>query len=41
MKLEIPGLWQMSWSDVSAGPNIEMFNHVQRTARRRSPTSNG
>ena len=32
MKLEIPGLWQMSWYDVSAGPNIEMFNHVQRTA---------
>jgi putative CocE/NonD family hydrolase len=32
MKLELPGLWQMSWYDVSAGPNIEMFNHVQRTA---------
>ncbi len=32
MKLEIPGLWQMSWYDVSVGPNIEMFNHVQRTA---------
>ena len=32
MKLHIPGLWQMSWYDVSVGPNIEMFNHVQRTA---------
>ena len=32
MKLEIPGLWQMSWYDVSVGPNIEMFNHVQKTA---------
>jgi putative CocE/NonD family hydrolase len=32
MKLALPGLWQMSWYDVSVGPNIEMFNHVQRTA---------
>ena len=32
MKLQLPGLWQMSWYDVSVGPNIEMFNHVQRTA---------
>jgi putative CocE/NonD family hydrolase len=32
MKLEIPGLWQMSWYDVSVGPNIAMFNHVQKTA---------
>ena len=34
MKLEIPGLWQMSWYDVSVGPNIAMFNHVQKTAPR-------
>jgi putative CocE/NonD family hydrolase len=32
MELALPGLWQMSWYDVSVGPNIEMFNHVQRTA---------
>jgi predicted acyl esterase len=32
MKLSIPGLWQMSWYDVSVGPNVEMFNHVQKTA---------
>lgn len=32
MKLAIPGLWQMSWYDVSVGPNIAMFNHVQKTA---------
>jgi uncharacterized protein len=32
MKLEVPGLWQMSWYDVSVGPNIAMFNHVQKTA---------
>jgi hypothetical protein len=34
MKLQMPGLWQMSWYDVSVGPNIEMFNHVQKTAPR-------
>ncbi|HVL66291.1 MAG TPA: CocE/NonD family hydrolase [Vicinamibacterales bacterium] len=32
MKLQVPGLWQMSWYDVSVGPNIEMFNHVRKTA---------
>ena len=34
MQLNIPGLWYMSWYDVSVGPNLEMFNHVRRTARR-------
>ena len=34
MPLNVPGLWYMSWYDVSVGPNIEMFNHVRRTARR-------
>jgi predicted acyl esterase len=33
MPLNLPGLWFMSWYDVSAGPNLEMFNHVRRTAR--------
>jgi uncharacterized protein len=32
MKIDIPGLWQMSWYDVSVGPNVEAFNHVRKTA---------
>src|SRR5574338_142269 len=32
MPLDVPGLWFMSWYDVSVGPNLEMFNHVRRTA---------
>ena len=32
MKLDLPGLWQMSWYDVSVGPNLEMYNHVRKTA---------
>jgi hypothetical protein len=33
MPLDIPGLWFMSWYDVSAGPNIAMYNHVRRTSK--------
>jgi putative CocE/NonD family hydrolase len=33
MALNIPGLWFMSWYDVSVGPNLEMFNHVRKTAK--------
>ena len=33
MPLHVPGLWFMSWYDVSVGPNLAMFNHVRRTAR--------
>jgi len=33
MPINIPGLWYMSWYDVSVGPNIEMYNHVRRTAK--------
>ena len=33
MPIDIPGLWYMSWYDVSVGPNIEMYNHVRRTAK--------
>jgi putative CocE/NonD family hydrolase len=33
MALNVPGLWFMSWYDVSVGPNLEMINHVRRTAR--------
>jgi hypothetical protein len=32
MPLALPGLWFMSWYDVSVGPNLAMFNHVQKTA---------
>jgi len=33
MPLNVPGLWFMSWYDVSVGPNLEMFNHVRKTAK--------
>ncbi len=33
MPLEVPGLWFMSWYDVSIGPNLETWNHVRRTVR--------
>jgi uncharacterized protein len=32
MPLNVPGLWFVSWYDVSAAPNIELVNHVRRTA---------
>jgi uncharacterized protein len=32
MKLNVPGLWFMSWYDVSVGPNLALFNHVRKTA---------
>jgi putative CocE/NonD family hydrolase len=34
MPLDVPGLWFMSWYDVSVGPNLEMFKHVQKNASR-------
>ncbi|MDB4875004.1 MAG: X-Pro dipeptidyl-peptidase C-terminal domain protein [Gemmatimonadetes bacterium] len=33
MPINIPGLWFMSWYDVSVGPNLAMFNHVRNTAK--------
>ena len=33
MPLEVPGLWFMSWYDVSVGPNLALYNHVRKTAR--------
>ncbi|MGE3277143.1 MAG: CocE/NonD family hydrolase [Vicinamibacterales bacterium] len=33
MPLNLPGLWFMSWYDVSVGPNLEGYNYVRRTAR--------
>src|SRR5712692_3438687 len=32
MKLNVPGLWFMSWYDVSVGPNLALYNHVRGTA---------
>ncbi|HET9514825.1 MAG TPA: CocE/NonD family hydrolase [Gemmatimonadales bacterium] len=33
MTINVPGLWVMSWYDVSVGPNLATFNHVRKTAR--------
>jgi uncharacterized protein len=33
MPLNLPGLWFMTWYDVSMGPNLELYNHVRRTAK--------
>ncbi|HEY9228198.1 MAG TPA: CocE/NonD family hydrolase, partial [Gemmatimonadaceae bacterium] len=32
MKINVPGLWLMSWYDVSVGPNLATYNHVRKTA---------
>lgn len=32
MPLEVPGLWFMSWYDVSIGPNLAMYSHVRNHA---------
>lgn len=32
MKINVPGLWFMSWYDVSIGPNLATYNHVRNTA---------
>src|SRR4029453_223747 len=31
-KLNVPGVWFMSWYDVSVGPNLALYNHVRSTA---------
>jgi len=31
--LNLPGLWFMSWYDVSVGPNLALYNYVRRTAK--------
>ena len=33
MVINVPGLWFMSWYDVSVGPNLATFNRVRKTAR--------
>ena len=32
MVINVPGLYFMSWYDVSIGPNLALFNHVRATA---------
>jgi hypothetical protein len=32
MPLDVPGLWFMSWYDVSVGPNLAMYDHVRKNA---------
>jgi len=31
--INLPGLWFMSWYDVSVGPNLALYNHVRKTAK--------
>jgi putative CocE/NonD family hydrolase len=33
MPLSLPGLWFMTWYDVSVGPNLALYNHVRKTAK--------
>jgi putative CocE/NonD family hydrolase len=32
MKIDIPGLWMMTWYDVSTAPNLAAYNYVRSTA---------
>ncbi len=33
MPVNVPGLWFMSWYDVSIGPNLAAYNYVRKTAK--------
>ena len=33
MPINVPGLWMMSWYDMSVGPNLAAYNFVRKTAR--------
>jgi len=33
MTVNVPGLWFMSWYDVSVGPNLAAYNYVRKNAR--------
>jgi putative CocE/NonD family hydrolase len=33
MPVNVPGLWFMSWYDVSVGPNLAAYNFVRKTAK--------
>ena len=32
MRINIPGLWMMTWYDISTGPNIAAYDYVRKTA---------
>jgi len=32
MRIDIPGLWFMTWYDISTGPNLAAYNYVRKTA---------
>jgi hypothetical protein len=32
MRIDIPGLWMMTWYDVSTAPNLAAYNYVRKTA---------
>jgi len=32
MRINIPGLWMMTWYDISVGPNVAAYNFVRKTA---------
>jgi len=33
MPIDVPGLYFMSWYDVSIGPNLALYNHARRTSK--------
>ena len=33
MPLDVPGLYFMSWYDVSIGPNLALYNHARKTSK--------
>ncbi len=33
MPINVPGLWMMTWYDVSVGPNLAAYNYVRKTAK--------
>jgi predicted acyl esterase len=33
MRINVPGLWYMSYYDIAIAPNLEMYNFVRRTAK--------
>lgn len=40
MPIDVPGYWFVSWFDVSSGPNIELFNHLRKTAKDKAIADN-
>jgi putative CocE/NonD family hydrolase len=32
MRIDVPGLWMMTWYDVSVAPNLAAYNYVRKTA---------